>query len=451
MVIQPAAEKLAGRELTEAYTGEGLMTNSAEFTGVPSIDGPAKVIDWLEVQGKGKRAVNYRLKDWLISRQRYWGNPIPIVYCEKCGQVPVNEADLPVRLPDDVDLLAEGGPLPSHKEFVDTKCPKCDGPARRETDTMDTFTCSSWYYARYCSPHDTNAPVNFGAADYWMPVDQYIGGIEHAIMHLLYARFFTKVMKDIGLLSCSEPFSNLLTQGMVKLGGSAMSKSRGNVVSPDEIIKKYGADTARMFILFAAPPERDLEWSNEGVEGIFRFLNRVWRFIDSLPEKGAGKREPEKEEKTLRRSLHYTIDKVTTDIGRFNFNTAISAIMELVNAAYKYKETVSEDKWDKDLLDDVGRHLGLLTAPFAPHFAEEVWAKMGQKYSVHRQAWPKHSKDLATAEEVTLIVQINGKVRDKITTGRGLSEDALSEMAMKSENVQRHLAGSEIKKNRHRT
>ena len=445
-VIQPQGETLDGKELAEAYTGDGAMVNSGEFSGMASDDGIIKITTWLESQNTGKHTVNFRLRDWLISRQRYWGNPIPIIYCDKCGLVPVPESDLPVTLPDDVDLTAEGGPLPANEEFVKTKCPKCAGDARRETDTMDTFTCSSWYFVRYCSPHDESLPVDAGAGRYWMPVDQYIGGIEHAIMHLLYARFFTKVMKDIGLLECEEPFSNLLTQGMVKLGGSAMSKSRGNVVSPDEIIEKYGADTARIFILFGAPPDKDLEWNHEGVEGIYRFLSRVFRLVDSVKPGAEIEAKQTKEEAQLRQALHSAIKKVTRDIERFNFNTAISAIMELVNSAYKYKDTVRPDSYDERLLSEVSRNLVLLMAPFAPHFAEELWAGMSRTYSVHRQEWPKFSEDLTTMDETTLVVQVNGKVRDKITVDRGLPKEELELIASSSENALRHIDGRPIEK-----
>ncbi|MDP1809263.1 MAG: leucine--tRNA ligase [Actinomycetota bacterium] len=445
-VIVPVGQEPAGAKMTEAYSGPGRMTESAQFTGLDSAEGLAKIVAWLEERGKGRHAVNFRLRDWLISRQRYWGNPIPIVYCESCGIVPLPESELPVVLSDDVDLTAEGGSLPSHAEFVNTTCPACGGAARRETDTMDTFTCSSWYFARYCSPHDDSLPISPQAGKYWLPVDQYIGGIEHAILHLLYARFFTKVMRDIGLLACDEPFSNLLTQGMVKLGGTAMSKSRGNVISPDEIINKYGADTARMFILFAAPPEKDLEWSHESVEGIYRFLNRVWRLTEMLPGVVTGKGEATATERDLLQALHASIKKVTVDIDRFNFNTAISAIMELVNAAYRYVDEVAPDRRDGALLKEVAADLALLLAPFAPHMAEELWALMGKPYSIHRQPWPAYDGKLAAAEEITLIVQVNGRVRDKLTVGRGLSEEELKEMALGSANVIKHIGDKPIAK-----
>jgi len=445
-VIMPEGLELDGAKMTEAYSGPGRMAESARFTGLDSAECLKRIVAWLEEQGNGRPAVNFRLRDWLISRQRYWGNPIPIVYCDNCGIVPVAESDLPVLLPDDVDLTAEGGSLPSHAEFSGTTCPKCGGTARRETDTMDTFTCSSWYFARYCSPHDEKLPISPEAGKYWLPVDQYIGGIEHAILHLLYARFFTKVMHDIGLLDCEEPFSNLLTQGMVKLGGTAMSKSRGNVVSPDEIVNKYGADTARMFILFAAPPEKDLEWSHESVEGIFRFLNRVWRLVEMLPGAAAGKGKATAAERDLLQELHASIRKVTVDIDRFNFNTAISAIMELVNAAYQYVDEVAPDSRNGALLKEVAADLALLLAPFAPHMAEELWALMGKPFSIHTQPWPAYDEKLAAAFELTLIVQVNGKVRDKLAVGRGLSEKELTEMALSAANIIKHIGDKSVAK-----
>jgi leucyl-tRNA synthetase len=444
-VIQPEGDKLVGDKMTEAYAGPGVMADSGQFSGLDSLEGTTKVIAWLQSQGKGREAINYRLRDWLISRQRYWGNPIPIIYCERCGTVPVPDKDLPVRLPNDVDLTAEGGPLPSHAEFVSVACPNCAGPARRETDTMDTFTDSSWYFARYCSPHATELPVEPGAGAYWMPVDQYIGGIEHAILHLLYARFFTKLMTDIGILEEQEPFSNLLTQGMVKLGGLAMSKSRGNIVSPDAIIERYGADTARMFILFASPPEKDLEWSHEAVEGTFRFLNRVWRLVNSvIDETGAAADTPA--ERRLRQLMHASIKKVTEDIDRFGMNTAISAIMELVNAVYRYLDEVEAARRDVRLMKEACEQIVLLLAPFAPHLTEELWMLLGGDYSVHRRPWPAYDPELASAEEVTLVVQVNGKVRDRITVPRGLPQERLQELAMASDNVQKHLAGKTIAK-----
>lgn len=449
-VIEPVGEgagkPLSGEEMTEAFTGQGVMANSGEFSGLGNEEGIKRVTAWLEERSLGRTAVNFRLRDWLISRQRYWGNPIPIIYCDACGIVPVPESDLPVTLPDDVDLTAEGGSLPTHEGFVNVQCPKCGLPARRETDTMDTFTCSSWYFVRYCGAKSKELPVEKSAGDYWMPVDQYIGGIEHAILHLLYARFFTKVMRDLGLIDCGEPFANLLTQGMVKLGGTAMSKSRGNIVSPDEIIAKYGADTARLFILFASPPEKDLEWSHEGVEGTYRFLSRVWRLVQKIIDEPGSEVPAGAAEKKLTQLLHAAIKKVTFDIERFNFNTAISAIMELVNAAYRYIEEAPQERRDARLLREVSERLVVLLAPFAPHMCEELWADLGNEYSVHRQDWPEYDPALAAAEQVTLVVQVNGKVRDRLTVDRGLSKEELEETALRTDAVSGHLAGKQIVK-----
>lgn len=442
VVIQPESQQV--KTLNEAYTEEGIMVNSGPFSGLKSQDGRQKIVAWLAEKGVGKEAVSFRLRDWLISRQRYWGNPIPIIYCEKCGLVPVPETDLPVVLPDDVNLQAGGTALAAHEGFVNTSCPKCQGPAKRETDTMDTFTCSSWYFLRYCSPKEEKLPVAPEKAEYWMPVDQYIGGIEHAILHLLYARFFTKVIRDLGLLSIDEPFANLLTQGMVKLWGEVMSKSKGNVVSPEEIISKYGADTARLFILFAAPPERDLEWSQEGVEGIYRFLNRVWLLVNEISELKI--KTGTKTNQNLEQIKHATIKKVTNDIERFNLNTAISAIMELVNAVLKYRKTVASEEQNAKQLKDISKTLLLLLAPFAPHITEELWARLNLPYSIHRQAWPQYSPELAEAKEVTLVVQINGKLRDKISITRGLPKEELIKIALELPNIKRYLNSQEIAK-----
>lgn len=441
VVIQPPGEKLEA--LAAAYTAEGVMVNSGSFSGLRSEEGRQKVVAWLEAQGLGKKAVSFRLRDWLISRQRYWGNPIPIVYCEKCGPVPVPEEQLPVLLPDDVNFQVSGNPLAAHADFVNTTCPQCQGPAKRETDTMDTFTCSSWYFLRYCSPKEDKLPIDKDKAAYWLPVDQYIGGIEHAILHLLYARFFTKVIRDLGLLQIDEPFSNLLTQGMVKLWGEVMSKSKGNIVSPEEIISKYGADTARLFILFAAPPEKDLEWSQEGVEGIYRFLNRVWALVTEVVELSENKAPKDAKLEQLK---HATIKKVTNDIGRFNLNTAISAVMELVNAVLKFRKEVAPEKQNSDQLKELSKTLLLLLAPFAPHFTEELWSILGLPYSIHQQSWPQYSPELAKAKEVVLVVQVNGKVRDKTTVARGLANEELVKIAQELPNVKRYLDGREIAK-----
>lgn len=448
VVIQPEGEMLNPTMMAQAFEGQGVMVNSGPFDGTPQTEGVKKVTEYLEEKGVGQAAVNYRLRDWLISRQRYWGTPIPVVYCDKCGLVPVPEEDLPVVLPEDVEITGVGGsPLAQNAAFVNTTCPKCDEPARRETDTMDTFIDSSWYFLRYCSPHEEKLPFTKEAVDYWMSVDQYIGGIEHAVLHLLYSRFFTKVLYDMGMVSEVEPFVNLLTQGMVIKDGAKMSKSKGNVVDPGEIIDTYGADTARLFILFAAPPEKELEWSDRGVEGSYRFLNRVYRLVEDnkqlVATAGGGiSGELDPAERDLRFMVHKTIKRVTGDIGRFSFNTAISAIMELVNAMYKYNDSKGRHP---GIMKEAIDNLILMLAPFAPHLAEELWEGLGKESSVHLHAWPKYDPELAKAEEVTLVVQVNGKVRDKITVPADISEDEMKGIALASERVIAHIGDKEVK------
>jgi leucyl-tRNA synthetase len=468
IVIQPEGqEPLDPSKMTEAHEAEGVMVNSGRFDGTPKAEGIKKIIEWLKEQQIGNAAVNYRLRDWLISRQRYWGNPIPMIYCDKCGMVPVPEKDLPVMLPDDVEITGVGGsPLARHESFVNTTCPKCSGPAKREVDTMDTFIDSSWYFLRYCSPKDDNLPFNKDAADYWMPVDQYIGGIEHAVLHLLYSRFFTKVLYDMGMVSVSEPFTNLLTLGMVIKDGAKMSNSKGNVVDPNKIIDTFGADTARLFILFASPPEKELEWSDRGAEGSYRFLNRVWRLVEDNKNEvpgsgvcltgtqftGIDSNTLGQDDRDVRFMVHKTLRKVTEDIERFSLNTAIAAIMELVNVLYKYND--GENKNAKVMSESIIA-LVLMLAPFAPFLCEDLWQMIGspgwlaedmdKDASVHLQQWPKYDPELAKAEEVTLVVQINGKVRDKITVAAGLQDDELKAIALASERTNSFVEGKEIK------
>lgn len=437
--------------MTEAYVEPGVMVNSAQFNGMNSDEARKAIVDWMVEQqlGDAKVKVNYRLRDWLISRQRYWGAPIPIVYCEKCGEQLVPDEQLPVLLPENVSFeQGSVSPLAQCKEFVNCTCPKCGGPARRETDTMDTFICSSWYYLRYTDALNDKEPFSREKVNYWAPVDQYIGGIEHAILHLLYSRFFTKVLRDEGWVNFDEPFTNLLTQGMVLKDGGKMSKSKGNVVSPEEIIGKYGADTARLFILFAAPPERDLDWSDDGVEGAFRFLNRVWRIIDQFTDMAkAGSDQYDvlvltPEEKELRRILHATIKKVTADIdGRFMFNTAISSIMELVNAFYKFQ---GSDNVNKNLIREVVFGLIKLIAPFAPHIADELWELTGHNSSVHLEKWPSYEEAALVQSEVEVVLQVNGKVRGRINVLADLDRDALGEAAMNHPRVMEYTASKEI-------
>lgn len=434
VVIQPEGEALDGATMAEAYSGEGVMVNSGVITGMDSREALTRIIAYLEEQGIGCGAINYKLRDWLISRQRYWGNPIPVIYCDKCGTVPVPEADLPVVLPTEVVMGERGrSPLPEMASFVDVECPTCGGPGRRETETMDTFTCSSWYFMRYTSAHETSAPFAKSAVDYWMPVDQYIGGIEHAVMHLLYARFFTRVFHDMGLSPTPEPFKNLLTQGMVIKDGQKMSKSKGNVVDPKAMMERFGADACRMFILFAAPPEMDLEWSDSGVEGIYRFLNRVHRVSGADMSFGAD----------VRGLVHRTIKKVGEDIDRFSFNTAISAIMELVNGLMKSAEASGPDG-DAPATAEAKRALAQLLAPFAPFLAEELWQNLGQDGSVHSQPWPEFDPTLCVSDTITLIVQVNGKLRDRIEAPAGITREEMETMARESDNVTRFTEGKRV-------
>ena len=450
LTIRPKDGELRLEDMTAAYTEkEGILINSGKFTGMEMHAAMQAIMDEAEAQGCGKRRVNYRLRDWLISRQRYWGAPIPIINCPKCGEVLVPEAELPVRLPEDVSFEQGAvSPLSSSEHFLHCKCPKCGGDATRETDTMDTFICSSWYYYRYADPKNTERPFDRDKVNYWAPVDQYIGGIEHAILHLLYARFFTKVLRDAGMLDFDEPFTNLLTQGMVIKDGAKMSKSLGNVVSPEEIIDRYGADTARLFILFAAPVDRDLDWSDQGVEGAYRFLGRVWRILGQFAEtiKGAPASYDaatlSTEEAELRRVLHATIKKVTEDVrDRFMFNTAISSIMELVNALYAFQ--------DKELTPGLAREtasaLVRMLAPFAPHITAELWAELFGG-NVHAQTWPQYDAAALVQDEVEIVLQINGKVRDRVKVATGLDRAALEQLAAELPRAKELTAGKTIVK-----
>ena len=450
LTIRPKDGELRLEDMTAAYTEkEGILINSGKFTGMEMHAAMQAIMDEAEAQGYGKRRVNYRLRDWLISRQRYWGAPIPIINCPKCGEVLVPAAELPVRLPEDISF-AQGAvsPLSSSEHFLHCKCPQCGGDATRETDTMDTFICSSWYYYRYTDPKNTERPFDRDKVNYWAPVDQYIGGIEHAILHLLYARFFTKVLRDAGMLDFDEPFTNLLTQGMVIKDGAKMSKSLGNVVSPEEIIDRYGADTARLFILFAAPVDRDLDWSDQGVEGAYRFLGRVWRILGQFAEtiKGAPASYDaatlSTEEAELRRVLHATIKKVTEDVrDRFMFNTAISSIMELVNALYAFQ--------DKELTPGLAREtasaLVRMLAPFAPHITAELWAELFGG-NVHAQTWPQYDAAALVQDEVEIVLQINGKVRDRVQVATGLDRAALEQLAAELPRAKELTAGKTIVK-----
>ena len=446
----------------KSYEAEGVLVQSGKYTGMvggkhsPAVDA---IIGDLEAQGKGKKSVQFRLRDWLISRQRYWGNPIPIVYCDDCGIVPVPEDQLPVTLPKDIDLAA-GETLATHEQFAQCTCPKCGKPARRETDTMDTFTCSSWYYMRYTDPHNTELPFSPDRVNRWMPVDQYIGGIEHAILHLLYSRFFTKVLRDMGMLNFDEPFTNLLCQGMVlDENGEVMSKSKGNVISPEDMIAGYGADAVRAYILFMAPPDKELQWNEDGLAGMYKFLNRAWRMVNDLAGKageetsfqaGAKAEEAKKAHDELLRERHRVVGKVIDDFARNNFNTAIAAIMELVNATGDYlRKNSAEDRaanaelvaFDKEIAEVIVK----LLAPMAPHWAEELWQDvLDNETSVHKEAWPEFDPNAAKASEVELAVQVNDKVKAKITVASDAAEDAIRETALEA--IADATAGKDIKK-----
>jgi len=439
----------------EAYVEEGLLINSGRFNGLPSDRAREAIAKHLEGNDNGKRQVAFRFRDWGISRQRYWGTPIPIIYCDRCGTVPVPYQDLPVVLPSDVQIVGKGeSPLGKVDGFVQSGCPKCSAPARRETDTMDTFVDSSWYFLRFLSPHNDLVPVEEDAARYWMPVDQYIGGIEHAVMHLLYARFFTKFLHDLNLIQVDEPFTNLLTQGMVIKDGSKMSKSKGNVVDPNELLERYGADTARLFSLFASPPEKDLDWSDQGVEGSFRFLNRIWRMVETYqPSSRSVDGEPHLEEltvgKDLFRCVHQTIKKVTEDIeDKFHFNTAISALMELVNEVSQFDLSGTEaERNERDrVLKKALETVLLLLSPFSPHICEELWRRMGHPRSVFEEPWPVYD-ERAIAEEVALIVvQINGRVRHRLYLAASSTEEEIKGTVLSDDRVKSLLSGQEVKR-----
>ena len=437
--------------LTEAFVAEGTMINSGKYTGMNNKEAIEEITKDLEADGLGKAQVNYKLRDWLISRQRYWGCPIPMVYCEECGWVPEKEENLPVKLPTDVEFTGKGdSPLKTSKTFGETTCPCCGKKAVREFDTMDTFVDSSWYFLRYCDAHNSEKPFDKKKADYWMNVDQYIGGVEHAILHLLYARFFQMVMHDLGLVDAEEPFDNLLTQGMVIKDGAKMSKSLGNIVSPEEIQAKYGADTARLFILFAAPPEKELDWSDAGVEGSYRFLNRVYRLVQEYVNEIRGDFRGSEtitiqsaEDKALNFQLNATVKKVTEDAGgRFSFNTAISSIMELVNALYKYKQ----GEVNVPLMNDAIEKLILILNPFVPHITEELWNDLGHEDRVYQQNWPEFDPAALELETVEIIVQVNGKLKDKMAFEKNAEKSAIEEAALTSERVQDAIAGKSVVK-----
>jgi len=427
VVIQPKGVELRAAEMQEAYEGPGEQVHSAQFNGLTNAEGKIKIAEWIAQTKIGRIQTHWRLRDWLISRQRYWGTPIPMIYCPKCGVVPAADQDLPVKLPQDAPFTGAGGsPLGKVKDFVECPCPKCHALSRRETDTMATFFDSSWYFLRYCSPEFPDGPFDVKEAQYWMPVDQYIGGIEHAILHLLYARFFTNFFKDLGMIDFTEPFVKLLTQGMVLKDGEVMSKSRGNTVDPDSIIQQYGADTLRLFMLFAAPAQTELEWDDRGLEGAFRFLNRVWRIQDNLKEKAG---------ESLVRAMHKAIKKISADAEEFKFNTAIASMMELVNAIYQF----GADR-------QVYSNLIIMLSPIAPHFCEEIWQNLGNQESIFQAEWPNFDAQMLVEDTVTIVIQVNGKVRSKMDAALNLEEEQLKEICLADEKLKPWLSGKPLKK-----
>ncbi|MGI6727818.1 MAG: leucine--tRNA ligase [Anaerovoracaceae bacterium] len=446
-VVDPKNPDIDLYNLKEAFEAEGTVINSEQFNGMDNIEVISKIIEYLEEKKIGKKTVNYRLRDWLISRQRYWGTPIPMIYCKTCGWVAEKIENLPVLLPTDVEFTGKGeSPLTTSKTFKDTVCPKCGGAATREIDTMDTFLDSSWYFLRYTDAKNDKEICDKTKAEYWMPVDQYIGGVEHAILHLLYARFFNKFLYDIDCSPSVEPFTNLLTQGMVLKNGTKMSKSKGNTVSPEDIINQYGADTARLFILFAAPPEKELEWSDAGVEGSYRFLNRVYRLVYELADEIRDASDCYEiltdDDKELAYVLNNTLQKVTEDMGiRFNFNTALSSIMILVNELYRYKTL---ENINKGLLKYAVNCMILILSPFSPHICEEMWQHMGHSNSLYKEKWPEADESAMVKDEIEIVIQINGKVKEKIQVENNLSKNEFLESALKNDKVKALIEGKNI-------
>ena len=455
-VINPPELNAKGEVLDEttmeaAYSDPGILVNSGDFNGMENEPAKKAIVEHLDKSGLGEMAVNYRLRDWNVSRQRFWGAPIPVIYCDKCGVVPVPEDQLPVLLPENAQVRKDGkSPLPEMEEFVNCTCPKCGMAARRETDTFDTFFESSWYYMRYCDPRNDQAPFSKEATGYWMNVDQYIGGIEHAILHLLYSRFFTKALRDTGFIDAKEPFANLLTQGMVLKDGGKMSKSKGNVVDPGAMINEYGADATRLFILFASPPVKELEWSDQGIEGAFRFLSRLWRLMEELedvlsPVMPTSYTDPKSDAaKQLRFKEHDTVRRVTRDIeNEFQFNTAIAAVMELVNEMYGLKDKLGDDP---EALSSAMATAVTLLSPVAPHVCEELWQALGHAESLAVQPWPTYDEKALVKDEVTLVVQVNGKVRGKFQAANNAPKDEVEKTALEQENVAKFIEGKTVRK-----
>ncbi|VAW19267.1 Leucyl-tRNA synthetase, partial [hydrothermal vent metagenome] len=451
VIEDPKKPNQSADDLLQAFENEGVLVGSKQFDGLKNKDAIKKIGQWMEDESMGKMSVHWRLRDWLISRQRYWGTPIPMVYCDACGVVPVAEDALPVELPSGVKITGEGGsPLAKCEDFVNVNCPKCSAKARRETDTMATFFDSSWYYLRYCSANNENVVFDKKEAGYWMGVDQYVGGIEHAILHLLYSRFFTKFFKDIGLVTFDEPFDRLLTQGMVLKNGEVMSKSRGNTVDPDSIIEKFGADALRLFILFAAPPQDQLEWNEKGIEGSWRFLNRVWNLVENryvAQEDNVDKNQMDEDDLELERERHATIKKLTADLSKdYKFNTAISSMMILMNKIDKYKFE-SDQQVKQVILNRSAQTMVFLLAPFAPHMCEELYQLLGgEKKSISQDQWPTYDEDILKQDVVQIIVQVNGKLRAKCDVAADSSQEQIKEIALADDRVQSFVAGKEIKK-----
>lgn len=431
----------------QAYTGKGTLLNSAEFDGLDFQQAFDAIAESLSAKGKGKKTVNFRLRDWGISRQRYWGTPVPVIYCDDCGTVPVPDEQLPVILPKDVSLEGVGSPLARHEEFINTSCPTCGQQAKRETDTFDTFMESSWYFARYCCADNDQAMLD-ERANYWLPVDQYIGGIEHAILHLLYSRFYTKLLRDLGLVSCDEPFKNLLTQGMVLKDGTKMSKSKGNTVDPQGLIEKYGADTVRLFTMFAAPPEQSLEWSDSAVEGSFRFIRRLWRqvkeHVDGGLISGYTVDQLSSEDKVLRRQVHETLNKVNDDYGRrLTFNTAIAANMELLNSVSKFK---AETDASRALLQEALESIVLMLSPIIPHVCDQMWQALGHQDPLIDVTWPEFDETALVLDEVQMVVQVNGKLRAKLMVAADASKESIEKLALSEDNVNKFIDGKPVRK-----
>ena len=450
VISDPKNTAMKVEDMECAYEEPGIQVNSAQFDGLSNEEAKDRIADWMEIEKIGKRTIFFRLRDWLISRQRYWGTPIPVIYCEKCGIVPVPETDLPVKLPEKIEITGEGGsPLAKVKEFVEADCPKCGSKARRETDTMATFIDSSWYFLRFCSPRNDKAVFDKEEANYWMKVDQYIGGIEHAVLHLLYSRFFTKFLNNIGLVDFKEPFDKLLTQGMVLKDGEVMSKSRGNIVDPDEMIQKFGADSLRLCILFAAPPEAEFDWNERGMDGAFRFINRVWTLCHNLIElKDSGAAQKSMEfEKDIEFKLHSTIRKISQEMdGGFKFNTSISAMMELCNALVPAMAQAQEEKVQNSILEEAIVKLLIMISPITPHLAEEVWRKLGNDTSISKASWPKFDEKKLIKDELEVVIQINSKVRSRIIVPSSVSESELKEKAQQDDKIQKWIQDKQVKK-----